>query len=205
MVRTQLLERLGVFVAPGFLDRERCEALAAEMLAAGGDPATVTVALKRDELAERYRRTTIVDVSEATRAAMQERIESMRGELAERFAVSLGPCEKPQFLHYRTGDFIARHSDGSHDGDAPEWLRRRAVAVLVYLNDQSESGETGTFGGGALTFYELLSGDPRAAAVGLPLSPSAGLMVAFAADVVHEVTEITAGNRFTAVTWFPEA
>jgi SM-20-related protein len=73
---------------------------------------------------------------------------------------------------------------------------------VVFLNDQSEQEVPGTFGGGALTFYELLSQDPRGRSVGLPLAPKAGLLVAFMADVVHGVTEVTRGERCTVVTWF---
>jgi predicted 2-oxoglutarate/Fe(II)-dependent dioxygenase YbiX len=198
----EFLARLGIQVIPDFLDRETCERMSREMIDRQGERARVTVKLSEEELAERYRSTTIAEVSEDTVAELKERLLALEDDLARIFSLELNGCEKPQFLLYREGDFIRPHSDGSHDTDAPDWLKNRAVATVVFLNDQSEDDEPGTFGGGSLNFLDLLSDQDRGKSVGMPITPTAGLLVAFRADVMHEVTEVTRGDRCTAVTWF---
>jgi predicted 2-oxoglutarate/Fe(II)-dependent dioxygenase YbiX len=198
----EFLARLGVQVIPDFLDRDTCERMSKEMIEASGDRATVTVELTQDELAERYRSTTIADVSDDTVSELRDRLLELEGDLERTFGLELDGCEKPQFLLYGEGDFIRPHSDGSHDDEAPDWLKNRAVATVVFLNDQSDEDAPRTFAGGSLNFLDLLSDESRGRSVGLPIAPTAGLLVAFRADVVHEVTEVTRGDRCTAVSWF---
>jgi predicted 2-oxoglutarate/Fe(II)-dependent dioxygenase YbiX len=198
----EFLARLGIQVIPDFLDRETCERMSREMIEASGDRARVTVKLSEEELEERYRSTTIADVSEVTVAELKTRLLALGEDLERIFSLGLDGCEKPQFLVYGKGDFIRPHSDGSHDDEAPDWLKNRAVATVVFLNDQSDDDEPGTFAGGSLNFLDLLSDESRGRSVGLPIAPAAGLLVAFRADVVHEVTEVTRGDRCTAVSWF---
>jgi SM-20-related protein len=202
MLRTDLLTRLGVFTMPAFLDQPTCARVRSEMLESAGARATVTMHLERDELAERYRRTTLAQVSDATASLIERKLLEIRTSLAETFSRSLDGCERPQFLVYKEGDYIRPHSDGSADEQAPEWLRKRSVATVVFLNDQSEHDEPDTFGGGALNFYGLLSDDPRGRSVALPVTPKAGLLVAFTAETVHGVSEVTRGERCTVVSWF---
>jgi SM-20-related protein len=205
MLRTDLLARLGVLTMPGFLDPATCNAVRSEMLESAGAAATVTMHLERDELAERYRRTTIAQVSDPTASLIERKLLGIRDSLAESFSRPLGACERPQFLVYKEGDYIRPHSDGSADEQAPEWLRKRSVATVVFLNDESEREEPDTFGGGTLNFYGLLSDDPRGRSVALPVTPEAGLLVAFTADTVHGVSEVTRGERCTVVSWFSSA
>jgi predicted 2-oxoglutarate/Fe(II)-dependent dioxygenase YbiX len=40
--------------------------------------------------------------------------------------------------------------------------------------------------------------------VGLPLAGEAGLLIAFPSHLVHSVSPVTAGERYTLVTWFFE-
>jgi predicted 2-oxoglutarate/Fe(II)-dependent dioxygenase YbiX len=205
MLRIDVLERFGIFAAPNFLDRTTCDRIREEVVQAVGAPATVTVRLTQDELHERYRRTTIAQVSPSTVALVEARLAAMQTVLEERFRRNLDGCETPQFLLYREGDFIRRHADGAHEDEAPAWLRRRAVSVVTFLTDESEEPAPGTFGGGALTFYGLLKQDSRGQSVGLPIRAVAGLLVAFPADMLHGVSEVTRGQRCTIVSWFRDA
>jgi len=198
----KLLARFGIFVQPDFLDKETCARVTAEMLDMGGAPATTTVELSEDKLDEAFRRTTIAEVSPPTVSLIEEKLLALESVLEESFSSSFHGCEQPQFLLYREGDYIRPHSDGSRADRAPGWLRDRSVSVVVFLNDQSDEDSPRTFGGGALTFYGLLSDDERGQGIGIPVTPRAGLLVAFPADVVHAVPPVTRGERCTAVTWF---
>jgi predicted 2-oxoglutarate/Fe(II)-dependent dioxygenase YbiX len=198
----EFLARLGIQLIPEFLDRETCERMSQEMIEASGERATVTVKLTEDTLAERYRSTTIADVSDDTVSGLRDRLLELKGDLERTFGLALDGCEKPQFLLYGEGDFIRPHADGSHDEEAPDWIKNRAVATVIFLNDQSDEDAPGTFGGGSLNFVNLISDESRGRSVGLPIAPTAGLLVAFRADVVHEVSKVTRGDRCTAVSWF---
>ncbi|MGI8429754.1 MAG: 2OG-Fe(II) oxygenase [Solirubrobacteraceae bacterium] len=203
MLAPEFLARFGLFIAPGFIERETCERLCAEIVAAGGARATVTVDLSEDRLDEDFRRTTIAQISAASSALMADRLLAFAPALEQHFSVALDGCEPPQFLLYREGDFIGRHSDGAHEAQAPEWLKRRALSAVVFLNDHSdEAPAAGSFSGGALTFYGLLAADPRGGAIGLPLRGTAGLLVVFRTDLVHEVASVVRGERCTAVSWY---
>jgi predicted 2-oxoglutarate/Fe(II)-dependent dioxygenase YbiX len=200
------LARFGILVTPNFIDRKTCELLRAEMLAAQGSRATVTVDLTDDQLDEEFRRTTIAGISPASGAVVLQRLLEFAPALEQRFDLKLAGCEQPQFLIYREGDFIGRHSDGAQEADAPQWLRQRALSAVLFLSDQSERTDVeGTFQGGALTFYGLLADDPRGREVGFPIRGTAGSLVVFGPNVVHAVTPVLSGERCTAVTWFKAA
>ena len=203
MLSSALLKKLGVFVAPGFLSRPEAADLQATMLKAQGAPATVTVDLHYDRLDEEHRRTLRVAVPEATVEAIHERLRGARADLEAWFRVTVDPrCERPQFLVYPEGGYIRRHSDGAEQSSAPAWLRRRRISLVLLVNDHSDAEAEGTFAGGALTFYGLVSATPRGKAVGFPLAAEAGTLVAFPADMVHEVTPVTRGRRLSVVSWF---
>jgi hypothetical protein len=51
------------------------------------------------------------------------------------------------------------------------------------------------------TFYGVVD-DPAWRSFGVALAPEPGLLVAFPSHVVHEVTPVTAGDRYTIVDWF---
>jgi predicted 2-oxoglutarate/Fe(II)-dependent dioxygenase YbiX len=63
---------------------------------------------------------------------------------------------------------------------------------VLFLNDRS------TYGGGELTFHgEYPNWTERHVA-----PASAGTLVAFRSEMTHEVTPLTYGDRYTAVTWY---
>jgi SM-20-related protein len=199
----EFLTRLGIFVEPEFLDRDTCQRLSDEMVTGPGAPARVTVDDAEDKLDQAVRRTTIAEVSSATVELVEERLLREASAVERHFSVELDGCERPQFLLYREGDFIGRHSDGAQEAGAPALFRRRAVSAVVFLNDQrDDAGGAGAFTGGGLTFYGLLGDDPRGKAIGLPIQGVAGMLVAFTTDLVHAVTPVISGARCTAVSWY---
>jgi predicted 2-oxoglutarate/Fe(II)-dependent dioxygenase YbiX len=73
----------------------------------------------------------------------------------------------------------------------------------VFLNG-SDAGEPAGYSGGSLTFYGLMDDGAGGESVGLPLAGELGLLVAFPSDLLHSVSPVTAGERYTLVTWFFE-
>jgi len=50
----------------------------------------------------------------------------------------------------------------------------------------------------------VMDDDVSGESVGLPLAGETGLLIAFPAHVVHSVSPVTAGERYTVVSWFFE-
>jgi predicted 2-oxoglutarate/Fe(II)-dependent dioxygenase YbiX len=121
--------------------------------------------------------------------------------VAEIFRIEVNGVQQPQFLRYREGDFFAAHQDRGSDGRGAEFALQRQVSVVIFLNDETNEARPDTYEGGALTLFGLLdSEDDRN--VGLPVSGEAGALIGFPSEMLHEVTPITRGERFTAVSWF---
>jgi predicted 2-oxoglutarate/Fe(II)-dependent dioxygenase YbiX len=104
---------------------------------------------------------------------------------------------------YREGDFFRAHPDDSAKADAPDFVRRRSVSAVVFLNGVSPTESDG-YSGGSLVFYGLMDDGTSEESVGLALAGETGLLIAFPSELVHSVSPITAGERYTLVGWFFE-
>jgi SM-20-related protein len=196
MPASDFFARLGQFAANGFFDAALCGRLRAELSAGRGRPGVVygddgRVAVKRGA-----RSTSLVEVSPDAVSLVHARLEALRPALESHFHVPLQGWEEVNFLRYSPGDYYHPHRDANPAPEAPDYMQARKVSIVLFLN-----GPDAGYGGGDLTFYGLLA-DPRWAAYGFPLRGEEGLLVAFRSDVLHEVTPVTRGERFTLVTWF---
>lgn len=124
---------------------------------------------------------------------IEAKLDACRGQVAQALGVSLGEREGPGFIRYPAGGFYRAHRDR---GDDPHWepAARRAVALVLFLNASRASGFEGDFDGGILRLYSTRGS--------MDVVPEAGLLVAFSADVLHEVTEVRDGTRDTIVDWY---
>jgi predicted 2-oxoglutarate/Fe(II)-dependent dioxygenase YbiX len=202
MPDAEFFARWGLFVRRRFLPQAVCEQLVDDMRRARQEPARVY--RRTIETADpRARKTASAEVGADASASIERALEQIRPELARHFHVDLRGCQPLDFLVYRTGDFFEAHADGgaAASGGTPHVSARRVSAVL-FLNDASPRvpAPAGQFSGGALTFQ--LMDDPRASHAGFPLDAEAGLLVAFPAELVHEVTAVTSGERFTVVAFY---
>jgi SM-20-related protein len=192
---------LGLFAVPNFLEPTLCTSLRSEMAAATRAPATVRDAGDVYDVDQETRRTKTAKVAPDTAGLVEQRLLGIKPELEEHFAVCLTGLQGLQFLVYTEGDFFRRHVDQGSDEDDAAFARARRVSVVIFLNDEASDPAPDAYGGGALTFYGLLDSE-RGQGIGLPLTAEPGLLVAFPAATIHEVTPVTHGERYTAVTWF---
>ena len=175
----------------GFLSQEDCLAVRRGMDAGMMEEAEVLDHGIHRQSGVRNAR--LVEPAAAVIDRMEARIESCRDRAATAFALALGDREGAGFIRYPPGGFYRAHRDR---GDDAQWegARRRAVAVVIFLNTSRDVSVAGEFEGGVLRLF-FPDGD-------IELVPEAGLLVAFRAEVLHEVTEVRGGTRDTVVDWF---
>ncbi len=101
----------------------------------------------------------------------------------------------PKFVSYGPGQFFRAHRDRSDDPSDPAVVRGRRLTLVCLLNDGDDGDGLPAFDGGALVVY-----DPRPANV----KPKAGTVVAFDADLMHEVRPVRGGIRYSAIAWLFE-
>jgi predicted 2-oxoglutarate/Fe(II)-dependent dioxygenase YbiX len=188
--------RRGLFVAEHFLDAELCVALCGELRARSGRPHTVEQGGEY-LVDEHVGKTTSIDVSERTSSAVHARLLTLLPDLESHFAVRLIGLESPTFVVYRPGDYFRPHTDVGTE-HSPEHLQSRKLVAVTFLNDETETPAENSYGGGSLTLYDLLK-EPPWREMGFPIRGEAGLLIAFPAEMVHEVTEVTHGARCVIV------
>jgi SM-20-related protein len=191
----------GLLAVPNFLERDVCAEIRQEMRSASEVAATARVAERSYAVDQRSRKTNWAEVSEETSSLVSERLLSLREDVAGVFGIEVSGIQQPQFLRYREGDFFAAHQDRGSDRKGAKFAQRREVSAVIFLNDETDEPRPDTYEGGALTLFGLLdAGDDRD--VGLPVQGEAGALIAFSSELLHEVTAISRGERYTVVSWF---
>lgn len=99
----------------------------------------------------------------------------------------------PLFCRYARGGHFRAHRDRSADRADSALVRGRRISLVCLLNDADASAGMPTFDGGALVLY------PERRPINVPLA--AGAIVAFPADLLHEVRPVRLGIRYAAVAW----
>jgi predicted 2-oxoglutarate/Fe(II)-dependent dioxygenase YbiX len=201
MAHHAFLRHLGLFTVPGFLTPQECTQWRELAAATEGVEARVY----RDGSAERddeQRKTLAVTIEHSVRVETERRMQGLRRALEIHFGVELQEMEKLQCLVYRPGDFFRLHADVSDEIDRRgkfAHLLRRRVTIVVFLNDPGDTAAP--YRGGELCLYGLME-TPGSANFGFPVDAESGLLLAFRATTMHEVSPISEGNRYTLVTWF---
>lgn len=190
-----------LFLLQGFLDPQTCANLREKAFTSPTTKAPVYMQGSPENVHENIRKTTSFHPSAETVAAIHDKLSQQKSALENHFGLSLTDCEPPQFLLYQPGDFFVRHQDGNTNQLDFDHLRIRRISVVVFLNDSCEEEKADTFSGGSLNFYGrdyTLANRPS----DFSLKGETGLLIAFSADMVHEVAPVTRGHRFTIITWF---
>ncbi|HEX5703133.1 MAG TPA: 2OG-Fe(II) oxygenase [Pyrinomonadaceae bacterium] len=201
MSQTDILKRLGVVTVRNFLDVATCERIIAEICESKRTPATSYRDGRAQGVDEQKRRVLRASVSSGLHSLVGERLREHKRMLEESFGAPLADWEAPQFLQYRAGDFFIPHTDSSVAEGSRQFIKRRAMSVVIFLNGESDEPAEGRFGGGSLVLYNLLS-DPRTERLGFPIKAEPGTFLAFPSHIFHEVTPVKHGARYTVVTWF---
>jgi len=191
----------GLLGVEGFLTQDECRMLREEIARASISAATVREEGSEYGVDEGKRKTRWAEVSSDASSLVIDRLTERQPEVSEAFGVEVSGVQRPQFLIYREGDFFRRHRDSNQDAKAAAFARERRVSAIVFLNGESSEPGPDTYVGGALTLYGLMD-DGRGGTIGLPVTGDTGALIAFPSDMVHEVTPVSHGERYTAVSWF---
>jgi len=201
MPSLKFFEHTGLLVIPDFLDADQIGALRTEMLIGLAERARVEKPGGIDCVDEAVRKTGSIEVSKRVASDIKSRLLGLMPRLEQHFNRRLAGCEPPSFLIYDPSDFFIAHADGGDFCGRGKGARRRRVSAVIFLNEQSSEPAEGAYGRGELTFHGLLEG-PHWERCAFPLPAEPGLLVAFPAEMIHEVSAVSHGRRLTVVTWF---
>ena len=186
--------QFNLFLLRNFLDADACANLKAELNLSPTTQAPVYIQGTEGSIHESIRKTTSLHPSAETISEVHDRLLTQKSALETHFRLNLKDCEPPQFLRYKEGDFFVRHQDGNTKQLDFDHLRVRRISIVVFLNDFAIEPQANCYSGGLLNFYD------QQGAYGL--TGETGMLVAFSADTLHEVSPVTDGERFTIISWF---
>jgi predicted 2-oxoglutarate/Fe(II)-dependent dioxygenase YbiX len=179
------------YIEPQFFDRITCGRIVRAM--EQGTVEEAEILDDRIEPRQEIRRAASIEVAPAVIDEVEAALEARRDVLARFFGMRLREREGVGFLRYPTGGFYKPHVDRAHV-DAWPAAACRALAVVAFLNGSRQAERDGSFDGGVLRLFP--NGEP------IEVPPRAGQLVAFRADMLHEVTEVRNGIRDAIVDWF---
>lgn len=190
----KLIEKKILLMLPGWLPQAQCRDWLAQLANCGSQPAQshdgyVSWAQKNTE----FRRTQELTAPRALTHNLLHRLEQEIPQIKAHFGYCPPLHEQPEFLRYRPGDFFKAHRDWN---DEPIYHRRR-LSLVLFLNDQATDPG---YHGGILNLY-VRTGPDASQMTAVPVPPAAGLLILFDSRLVHEVSPILSGERYTVVTW----
>ena len=199
MPRAEFFRNFNLFVLSGFLDRAACEDLIAEIRDRPLDKALLSTGL--DENIRRARETALRDTHGPS---IRSKLRKLKPDIERHFGVALEDCEHPQFLNYSAGDFFLPHLDSSSSPEEPDFIVRRRISVVVFLNGTNNELPLNNFEGGDLVLYGLMK-EPEWVNCGLPVTPETGMLMGFPSATQHEVRPVISGQRFSIASWYYSA
>jgi PKHD-type hydroxylase len=184
---------------PGLLTPDECRAIVAEIAAAAQEQAEIWLGQEFGVHPE-SRLGAVATLTRATEGLVQDRLWDVMAQLEARYRCEVSHVSGVTALIYRRGDHFAAHSDGGVEEDAPPEVTRRRVSLVVALNDGA--GEAPDFTGGELHFYPSCPpGCQPATHDVVAVRSRPGLLIAFPSPMVHRVTPVVEGCRYSLALW----
>jgi predicted 2-oxoglutarate/Fe(II)-dependent dioxygenase YbiX len=183
-----------LFIDEHAMDDGTCRRVQAAMDSGVREPTEVI----GDEMGLRddVRRASQIEVPAAIFELVDRHLDAQRDALASFFRWQLDAREGVNLLRYEPGGFYKPHFDRA---DMPAWppAARRLVTVVLFLESSREADPAGGFSGGLLRLFPEGDGS-----LPIEIVPRRGVLVAFPAVTVHEVSPVVDGHRDTVVDWF---
>jgi SM-20-related protein len=192
--------KLGLFVEPNFFDGRVCSRLRSEAKEAEGFSSRI-IEKGHAVIDDNIRRSKSLNVSDNTVAYVKECLLSVKPSIEAYFNFPLEDSENPRFLLYKEGDFFQPHKDNYGHEESSKSIIERKVSVVIFLNSETEKPTRNSYVGGGLTFYKLTNIPPFNTS-GFRIIGKKGLLVAFRSNILHEVTPVKYGERYSIASWF---
>jgi SM-20-related protein len=196
---SQLIAKYELLLGRAFLDESLCKRIIEETRVASQSPATVYGRTDSGLVDEHVRRASRLNPSLATVEFVKQRLLEHKQDVERHFKMTLSDVEEPQFLRYGIGDFFVAHQDGNTGLIRLNTESDRKISIVVFLNSQSEQPVAGTYCGGSLKFSDYRA-EPAFREYSVPAE--VGMLVAFRAELTHEVTPVVHGERYSIVSWY---
>ena len=203
MPSAEFFKQFGLIAFRNFLERDFCDEIREEIR--GSSMAKGTFRNLRsgkdvlDEEVKKRRESSQLSLNAAKNII--GKLTEIIPTIEKQYDLQLKGVQPPKFCLYQTGDFYGAHLDGGEHEQISRDAKKRKVSAIMFLNEESREPEEGSYCGGNLTFYGL--NDNKAfAKFGLPLVGEQGMLITFPPTLVHEVTEVTSGERYSIATWF---
>jgi len=211
MPAADFFNQFGFYTVRNFLDRDFCARVREEIgNATNREGGVIPYGETGEEIREHFKRRLEAEMSEETIGKIKRKLLDEIPAVEENYGVELRDLQPLKFATYRTGDFYKAHVDRFNEKNTPEALKdippsahstERKVAVIIFLIDESKEPMEDAYCGGNLTFHGLMDntvfGD-----YGLPIVGECGLLVTFPPVIMHEVTPVTFGHRYSIATWY---
>ncbi len=184
-------------LVPEVVPPDECVALIDEMLASSPGP-TPVLRNGQDRFEPTVRSSDSCTPSGPTSLKVLSRLERAARQVWADTGSEPGDLSGAHYFRYREGGFVAPHRDRSVNNDDPREVRWRQLSLVLFLN----SGEPPDgFDGGALVVYATHQRRPTSQHT---LRAQTGALALFDPGLVHEVTPVRSGTRYTVVTWLIE-
>lgn len=194
MSKASLLRSLGILVIDDFMSATECLSLCQEMhIASKFSAGTFSNNAQQEHVNDRMRKTQYCQISNSRHQTISNSIRCLKPDLEQFFNEPLSDeFEQPKYLHYGKGDFFAPHTDNQLN---------RKINITINLNNPKTHAGNSDFDGGELQLYGLLK-QPGFSTRGVAAPSHAGCLIAYPVDVIHEVTPIVSGVRYSIVSRF---
>jgi predicted 2-oxoglutarate/Fe(II)-dependent dioxygenase YbiX len=181
-----------IFIAEHAMDDATCRRVQAAMDVGVREPTEI---IEGDiTLAEDVRRASHIEVPPAIFELIDAHLDAQRDAVGAFFDLPLEGREGVTLLRYDAGGFYKPHVDRAYLAAWPP-AARRALTVVLFLESSRVADPAGSFTGGVLRLFPD-GGEP------VEIVPRRGMLVAFPADTMHEVSPVIGGHRDTVVDWF---
>lgn len=191
----ELLHKLGVYIDTEFLSQDLCADLCREIdTGTKSDTLVYREKTNVEELSQQIRKSYYAEIPDDMQREVAGKVKALQPILEEHFSESYHPerYEAPKFVLYEEGHFFGLHRDGQLN---------RKINMTIYLNDENSDHTGGGYSGGSLILYELFK-NPALKNKGVTLTGQRGMLVAYPAEIVHEITPVISGKRYAAVARF---
>lgn len=181
-----------------FFTVTQCEQLQQYMRQSPAYKATIYANTSDRQINEDQRRTRQARLSLEQERQVVMPLLALIPDLEHYYQVQIQGLEALQFLRYQPGDYFKPHRD---KGTTPKGQKERLVSAVLFLNQATTPALQGDYEGGQLLFYGH-NPHNKAELLGFEYPVTTGSLVTFRPDIIHEVTPVTTGERFTVVAWF---